>query len=352
MTEYATGHNTDPHEQYAARLREDHQSIMELAQDGGALATIAAIKLANDPLLAEQFGADAHTSQQVFDIILQRPQPGEPLSPRWELVQKLHQDTKNGVEAHASEILKAAVATGMRREGDQEDYTGISPNHAVYVIEGGANKTSVVRRGVMENALRAVYGEDSAAHTVFQFGGRRQIEPLNKQGKENPEYKVIKGLAGELLGTGVFTEFEANVATARADGYSVVAQQAEPADGVDQTVTMAHPGGRRPTLIHVQPSESGLTGGFSAVKQLTPVDGRQFVIASNGQYRAKDTLQAVSWAHKNGIDMLPAVALGDESGDSWVFKGETFKTPQRQAAAYLNELAIYGRSIEDFLAGR
>jgi len=94
-------------------------------------------------------------------------------------------------------------------------------------------------------------------------------------------------------------------------------------------------------LTTIQPVGKGLEAGFDILKNSCA--DKQFVIATNGQYREKDVYQAEMWAKDNNIEMAQAVSLGDEPGDNFPFRGDEVVVPNRPEAAYINELVILYR---------
>jgi hypothetical protein len=359
------GHNQSPQAEFITRITEHAQLVAELTQDGGVLATVAGLKLANNPELAEQYkqqyGDGPYSPDAIYKAVLARPEKGKSLSPRWQLVEELNKVTEVG--EWQADILEAATVTGMRRKGGHEDYSAIDPQKAIFIVEGGANKTSVVRRSVAEKALHALYGEDISDHRLYQLGSNRVIEPVRADGSPNPEHDIVRKLIGDALPkdeavrklTGnfspddPFTEFQANLATALVDGYTIVSVSG-PRPGIGQAVTLEPADTNRPRLVQVQPAGVGLESGFDTIATLeVPLD-RQFVIATNGQYRPKDMLQAAAWITKNNVPMTPAVAIGDETDDVSGFRQGDIVTPSRPPAAYVNELALYGRQTAEALA--
>ena len=334
----------------------------EATQDQGVLKAIADVKIAVDPLLAATYGTEWHSPKFTYDIILEKPAAGEPLSERFVLVEKLTAATRGTVEEHAPAILKLADRLGMRRRGETEDYSTIDSSRAVFIAEGGANKTSVVRRGVAEQAIKALYGDAAGQVTLYQLGGDRKVPAARADGSDNPEHKTVRALAGEFLPIGTFTEFDANLATALADGYEIafisdcntqhdVPEQFQKvfalAPQIKRVVALTHKDGSRPSLVQVQPSGKGLEGGFDAINAIAPLEDKQLVIATNGQYRPKDTLQAHAWGRTRNVQMTTAVTLGDEPGDEYFYQGAPIATAARPAAAYVNEIALYGRQTAE-----
>jgi hypothetical protein len=303
----------------------------------GFLHDIAIAKVENDP--------GAMTAEEVAEVIVPSPKAGEALQPRFTLVDKAEADLK--VRAantkNSGKIFEFASQLGIRRIVDgirqPEDLELIDPQDAIFVVEGGANKTSVVRRGVAINAMHQIYGENLSELQLFQFGSDR---PINS----DSEIGTIRGLADNHLAEGDFTEFDANVATAKADGYVIDEQQS--ADNPDSLV-LIHPNRNRPQLVMIKTKRvSGLEDGISGFKEALS-KGKQLVIATNGQYRAKARLQAELVAKTLGIDIKPVIVLGDEPGDSFPFADDVVTTPARPESAYTNDLVILYRLINKFL---
>lgn len=335
-------------------------------------AKIAAAEEVGEHSLAAEFRTNPDVASHVYDAIVQKPEAGEPLSPRWQIVDALNRAVGARVKEVGESIIALAVATGLRRApGETEDYSRIDPEAAVWLDEGGANKTSVVRRSVTEKAMHALYGENLSNRVLYQLGGDRIIAPMvadPKTGevKPNTEHSVVRGLAGEYMPErGALTEFDANLATALADGYEIRYEvnpwsmqtlpellrdvvQLKPA--VRKVIYLSHRDSSRPELRLVHPMSKGLQGGLAAIAELQDVTNKQFVIGTNGQYRSKDELQTRTFVEARKLTMLPAVALGDEEGDEHMFKGEILTTPARPASAYVAELAIYGRLSADYVS--
>ncbi len=325
-------------------------AIIENELRSGLLADIAATKAI--------LPADA-TPSEVAEIILPPPERGKSLDPRWTLIEKAQatEAMKAAISGNEGAILDIAMRLGLRRVADgirqEEDTYRIDPSSAVFVVEGGAMRTSVVRRGVAGRAMRQVYGGGISSKTLYQFGSTRIIEPTKeKLGKDgtiavvkNPEHETIQELAGNLdflpgRGQGAFTEFDANLATALAEGYTRTATREN--DVAPRIIEMANNDPTLPKLILIQ-TNGGLGAGLDVVQALIPDPEIQLVIATNGQYRPKATQQAIRWAAAKGIDMLPPVAIGDEPGDTFPYRGNEIVVPDRPLAAYVNELVVLYR---------
>jgi hypothetical protein len=153
----------------------------------------------------------------------------------------------------------------------------------------------------------------------------------------------VRGLAGEYLTEGPFTEFEANLATARADGYQEVHRADTSRDEtVAQRIELVHPDPSYPRLVLIQPGgRGGLSDGFTSIR--SELWNKQLVIATNGQYREKDRYMAETWDTDNHANMLPPVVLGDEPGDRYPYRDGEEVVPNRPESAYVNELIFLWR---------
>lgn len=324
-------------------------AIIENELRGGFLQDIAATKV---EILPENL-----TPREVAEIILPEPKGGEPLEPRWTLVDaaETKEPTKIVIAANNEPIINTVKALELRKvvygKRQPEDMGKIEREKATFLGESGANKTSIVRRRVAIKAMRELYGDDLSSRTLHQLGGGRVISPTReitqsdgtKKTVSNTEHKTIRDLAGEFLPTtGSFTEFDANLATALAEGYEI-SMIYDPIDAlVVRKIELTNTDSVYPKLVLIQPAgKGGLEAGFDAMRPL--IEGRQLVITTNGQYRQKDIYQAGLWAEENGIEMLPPVALGDEPGDQFPFRDGEIVVPNRPEAAYINELIILWR---------
>ncbi|HEY4963468.1 MAG TPA: hypothetical protein VIH90_02100 [Candidatus Saccharimonadales bacterium] len=319
-------------------------AVIENQLRGGFLRDVAASKVDAIPELA--------TVTDITEIVLPEPAPrpesGVVLEPRWALL--VGNEAAAAVKAvnlaNSDNILATAVNLGLRKliDGQRlpEDVAKIDPERAIFVVEGGGNKTSVVRRGVAIKAMHELYGDDLSAVDLYQFGGGRAIDPVRTDQKPNAEHKTIRDLAGGFLPEGTFTEFEANLATALADGYEISESEDASDDGlIAQKYTLLHANAGLPRLILIQPTGPRLEEALDGIKSL--LDNKQLVIATNGQYREKDLHQAEVWGESRGIDMLPVVSLGDEPGDSFQFAGGEIVVPDRAASVYINDLIVLWR---------
>lgn len=323
--------------------------VLDHELEQGLLRDIAAARV-------EELPEDA-TKHEVADIIL--PDPGasseEALEPRWTLVDRA--EANEAVRAvtleHQDRIFGVANELGMRLVSGSgirlsETVDDIQPGRAMFVVEGGANKTSIVRRGVAQKVITAVYGHKSVGVRVYQFGSDRQIAP-ERNGAPNKEHEVIRSLTDEFAPDEPFTEFDANLATALEEGYDFVS--------LDQT-TDAEMAGRvqnhmlvksqfSPWLHMVQPKGKGLEG---ALDTLPITSHGQIVVATNGQYRPKARLQTALWAKRRKLDNVSILAAGDEPGDVFPYSRGDVTVPDRPASAYVNEMVVLWRLANKVLA--
>lgn len=278
------------------------------------------------------------------DVLLPPKQPGEASEARWQLIEGAKDAVKAGATGNQEQILALATTLDMIRPESISaiDITRIDPEAAIFAVEGGANRTSVVRRQLAIEAVAAVYGPDAGEATIYQFGSDRPI-PRERNDKPNAEYTIATEIAGDFLPEDdSLTEIDLNLASARQGGYEVVSEEHD-TDAAQRVVRLQKEGA--PALILVQPYKvkGGLEDGLESLSKMGDVSGKQFVIATNGQYRPKDEVQAEKWAANEGVDMLPPVALGDEPGYTVRHNGRAITTAQRQPMAYLNEMVILNR---------
>lgn len=352
-----------PYEQDAAQMA---RTITELAQPEGALYEVAAAKVPEMPTGAN--GRPVSLPHEVYDIVT--PQRDAGTGPaRWEMVADASAKAKEAAEEHKDEILRAAIAVGMINP--VEDSSAINAPKAVVVVQDGANKTSIVRRDVAAKGIREA--GINGTNPMYQFGSRdRAIVPTRADGSDNPEHKLLRGLAGDYLPTGEFTAFDANLATALAQGYEIetiidtnpgrltdtmpdsARLAVNPITTFTRALELVHEDDETyPDLTLIEPKKGTFAGGLDAVKSIEAakghdLEGRQFVIGTNGQYRPMIELQVTEWAEEQGVDMLHPVALGDEPGDEVRFGEQVFTTADRPPVLYANELSLFGRAITNY----
>jgi hypothetical protein len=339
MTEYA--HNGDIIQQRAA--------ILETAMfPGGVLHEVA------QAALSEQ--ADL-VPDDVAEIIMPKKQPGEAKEARWQLVEGSKGAIKIAAEENTEAIMSLAEQLDMRKEEPlpEDDLARISKGNDIWMIEGGANRTSVVRRQLALDALNRLYDEEALFETpVYQLGSDRAIpkERLSHSGevKENPEYKIAREIAGEYLPEDdSLTEYGLNVATAKQAGFTVQ-EVASPVPQLERMAVATKEG--EPTIFLVQPlkQKGALSDGISAVMSYSNAGGwrpYQPVIVTNGQYRPKAELQVSKWSQQDlpvgTADMISPVVLGDEPGYTVTHRGQEIVTANRGPLIYLNEAVVLHR---------
>lgn len=306
------------------------------------------------------------STERMLEKIVKRVDEGKVLPPRWRLLDETERTVGGVVNSHGPSVMMLVRQLRMQRRGATEDYTAIDPEKAVFTAEGGANKTSPVRRGVAERAMRAVFGDDLREQMLYQFGSNRLITPhlLDRKTNEpildnetnlpkpNQEFTTIRALAPTLPADEPFTEFQANVATALADGYYLdgLPDYAIGQDTVFPTIILDHDDSSRPSLCLVQPEGRGLPGALEALVDIKSLIGRQIVVASNGQYRAKNEVVLRQFADKHPeLGLMPGAAIGDEPGDVASYALGDIVTPTRPLSAYVNELPIYFRAAKELM---
>jgi hypothetical protein len=309
--------------------------IEEQLKPGGFLFDIASAKVKGLSIEA--------TPEEVSFIIIPGLKDGKPAEIRFELVDKANADqaVKEATVTNSPRIMDFANRIGLRRIVDgvrqPEDIDLIDPVTAIFCVEGGANKTSVVRRGVAIEAMHETYGDDLSNKVLYQFGSDRRI-------KNDSEISTIRELAGDNLPEGEFDEFDANVATARADGYELVATE-----GSSLFLNMVSQDISKPHLCMVKTTqEGGFKEGLSQVAVDMPSEV-QIVISTNGQYREKAKVLTEAFGRQTGVDFSRTVALGDEPGDEFSFAGGIVKVPARPESAYTNDIALLYRLMSELV---
>jgi hypothetical protein len=294
--------------------------------------------------------------RHVGDIILPPKQQDEKYKARWELLEGAKEIIKAGSMAETEAIYQLAEFLDIRKPESisESDIARIDPQKAVWMAEGGANRTSVVRRQLAFEAIQKIYGEQAPEQAVYQFGSDRAI-PRQRNDQPNAEYSIAQEIAGDFLPKDdSLTEFDLNVASAQQAGYELVKEM--PQDSTPQSIErlIVLQKTASPRLVMVQPKKDkgGLVDGIHAAHELVSAEQAgmflaepyfQPVIATNGQYRAKDEHQAVEWSHSQGIAILPPVALGDEPGFSVRHNGKEIVTAERPPMVYVNEMVILHR---------
>lgn len=346
---------------------EQRRAVVETAlAPGGVLHEIAKSAIAENVELSPD---------NVADILLPPKQPGERYHARWERLEDAPQIIKELAEANQQPIYDLSGNLDIRKEESLPwpDLKNIDPDKAIWMVEGGANRTSVVRRQLALEAMEKIYGEDNEHESVYQFGSDRpipkfRIDQSSREKKTNSEYAIAQEIAGNYfpkdkethLPKEEITEFELNLASAMEAGYR---PHPEPVNNnEDMSGIMAHISKMTslykdgaPDLVLIKPKqiEGGLVDGVNAVLELLyDYEPKYFeegdrlvqhVIVTNGQYRAKDELQASRCADNFEVDTLPPVALGDEPGFTVEHHGKEIKTAERPPMVYVNEMVILHR---------
>jgi len=256
-------------------------------------------------------------------------------------------EIKAAAADRSAEIFDLAEALTMRKAEalPAEDLSLIIPTRAIWLVEPGANRTSVVRRELAIQAMKKIYGNGAALRILYQFGTGRPI-PRKRNGQPNPEYNVAREIAGDFLPEDdSLTEFELNVASAKQAGYQETYKYtAMGFASAEERFSLIKAGSPRLELIKPKRVDGTLKDAFHCLNAHSEfLTRRQFVIATNGQYRPKDELQAQSWADDQQILMEPPIAIGDETGFSVEHDGKTITTGARPPMVYVNEAVILQR---------
>jgi hypothetical protein len=333
-------------------LAEQSVEVIRPALEDGFLTAIAEAKV-------EGGLPSGHTAEEVAEIV--RPEPvaepgsGPVLEPRWSLLpdEEAGPAVKETIAGLGTAILQAATALDMRRLGESgrlPEALDAIDDRARFLVESGANRTSIVRRGLAVIAMQLIHGDAVSERAVLQFGGNRNIQPTRADGSANPEHRIIRELTGDRFDEDqAFTEFEANVATAVADGYNQVNAYQSPSSAVSKGVVLTRAEGY-PRLRVIQPTGPR----FDEALDTLVVGDRQLVITTNGQYRPKARLQTGLWAARKGIDDVSVIALGDEGGDVFAYAGPSgdVDVADRPAGTYVNEFIVVWRLASRLLAAR
>lgn len=333
MVMYEDDKNDDP----VLRIR----NITELAfGDSGLANEIARQVVAVESVLSPS---------DICDVLMPPKRP-EDYIPRWALIEGASDTIKQLVAGKAEQVIQLAESLGMIK--GEEDLHRIDPEKAIWMVEGGANRTSVVRREVAIQNMAIVFGSENLENkTIYQFGSDRKIPETRADGSLNPEYAIAKEIGGSNIDGAELTEFGLNLASALQSGYEIVEET-----GTERVVHLTKSGAPRLVLIQPPKKEGGLRDSFSALYDMELIhEGTQFVIATNGQYRPKDEIMATKWAEKYGagLNLQAPVAIGDEPGfavtQSVVEQvgGEKIITAARVPMAYLNEVVVLQRILNE-----
>jgi len=332
---------------YTAR----HSVIDVMARPGEPMYEVATAALAEPP-------ETPLTPTEVFDLILPSHGAGGPA--RYELLERADARIAAAAADHAAtspySFNLRLTTLGMRRVLHEEEYH--PSNYAmdsIFVVPGGANRTSIVRRHVATQAMRAI----NVNGPMYQFGSNKVVPPVRTDGSANPEHNLLRSLAPDFLPEDAFTQFDANLATAQQQGYEIMADTknadqlpaTSPTPIFRRAIILHHPDAEAfPDLSLIEPFEPTFEGGLDAVRSFEefldrPLAGRRILVATNGQYRPVAELQALEWADAAGVEMRLPHAFGDEPGDTMPYQGRTFTTAERSPLTYFQEMAALGRRL-------
>ncbi len=308
----------------------------EMAPDG-VLHTIA-MGLVNEP---EQLNG----MDEVALAIL--PQKNT-LFARWELLHDAPGIKRDLATEHTDALYSLAEEAGLRLPTSLPDKSIASIDEDNFcVVEGGANRTAVVR-GALGEAAMAMAGVDSEMPLIFIASNEHTIPVIRPvDNKANPERDIVRELAPDFLREGDVTQFDVTDAVQRQLGYIV--EEQDRVDGVGLIVAYEKPG-ERPRIV-IRPSledKQGTVAGLHVVHQLLDLSEYPLIIASNGQYRLKLALQAERWAREEGVTLpTKPLILGDEPGFEVEHRGQVFTTGDRDPGVYLNEFVVAYRLSRD-----
>lgn len=282
--------------------------LSEVYDDNSPLGKLIASML-HDGDTYEHFRAATTDPAELFKII------AEVINPRGEVdvVRWVGQERMSNLSPEQNQyIFEIADMLGMRIPKESAMPRVEDP---LVIVESGANRTSVVRRGLAEEMLN---GETA---TFYQFGSvsekrtihpERYVDKKDKDGNvvldsagmpikvptENKEYKVISDndICGDLGGQPI-TEFDVNRRSAITAGYEQISDDGE-------TVTLKKDG-LTLRIVRANSFKEGLG------KIADKAAGRNIVIATNRQYCPKDEVQA---DRIFGDNVQSITTIGDETG--------------------------------------
>lgn len=287
----------------------------------------------------------ALSSQEAGDVLLPRR---DSAAPRWQLIEGAPQQKVALYEARRDEIFRTAQEVGILQDASLPESVlcRIDPSRAVWVVEGGANKTHIVRPELAFSAMDKLGIEKE--RTIFEINSDRAIPKTRADGTDNPEYKIAMGLAPDYLTDGDgLTEFGVKYAIALQQGYEVMSDVRT--DGLARVLRLEKEGTKRTIILPLQQGEQGVEAGLTVVDALLRLEGddglegRQVIGVTNGQYRTKLALQVRHWAKRHATAIDGAVTLGDEAGFTVDHLGQSHTTAARGPVLYANEIIIVDR---------
>ncbi|HEX8763264.1 MAG TPA: hypothetical protein VF733_05945 [Candidatus Saccharimonadales bacterium] len=294
----------------------------------------------------------------VLDTLIVPAQPGSGLVvSREQMAREADEALCETAERHKDAILDAATAVGMRAGDDYPYIAHILDNDSgtkpEFLAEGGVGYASIVRRGVLDKVLSAC---GRSLEVVYQFGDDRRIAPTlysdSKKGESNfnPEHKLIHGLTGDYFAPDqIFTEYEANMATAVRDGYSIMREETSLIDMPYRRFAAlgrpAVPERASALLFMNQPENKGLVGGLASIEDRFVNKTSRLVIATHGYRRPVAELEAVQWMRDRGHEYRRPIVVGDVPGESYRYEDSEIVVPEPSAQFYVEQLAAYGKML-------
>lgn len=294
----------------------------------------------------------ALSSEEAGDVLLPNR---DATTPRWRLLEGAPQQRVALYEANRDQIFRTAREVGILQDESLPDgaLECINLSNAVWIVEGGANKTHLVRPELAFRAMEKLGIDERRA--VFEINGSRAIPRTRADSTENPEYKISMGLAPDYLKDGdALTEFGVKRAVALQQGYEVVSDVTT--EDFARVLRLKNEHNERVIIQPMLKNEQGVEAGLTVVDALLrheggqSLEGRQIVGATNGQYRTKLALQVRHWAKKHATGIDGVVVLGDEAGFTLGHLGQEHTTLVRSAALYANEIVIIERASRKLAA--
>ncbi len=292
------------------------------------------------------------TNEQILTAIAEIMAPqNRHGTPRWQLVEA---DKRTLDEPQTAHVMSLAQDFGMLLPKEAETPQDLLAGPEIFaVVEGGANRTAVVRRNLVLELLadRARSIGQLNMLPVFQLGSHREILRVRQDGSPNAEYQVAQEICGQyfprdekLILKDSITEQELNIHSALSEGWVKGFDFAHSLDGFDQATQLVRSDNEPKifALLSANTNDGGLPGLPLTLERLLAVRAqtenigeRQLVVATNGQYRPKDEIQAAIACLKSGVDPANIRAIGDETG-------------QRGPNVYTREIGVLARLILEF----
>lgn len=271
-------------------------------------------------------------------------------TPRWELIE---QEQRDCTDSQRHLVFELADRFSLRLSensitDDELSLADVSGIDITLIAEGGANKTSIVRRGLL---LDLCERKVLSSNRIYQMGGGRTISKTREDGSDNPEYKVAREISGDYFPKDEqdkdkesITEFDLNVASALNQGWEVHQHSRHSVDQVpeyfEQDVILSRPDFDKPSIWALQPKEGTLKNGVaslikSGIDPLSDNNRQHLIVATNGQYRPKSEIQVAIACLATGFEPKKIIAIGDETG-------------QRDEKVYAREIGALAQEIVNF----